>query len=75
MTIQLCIKCSDRFTANLVDDTGKKIGDYEGYVPDWMPEEHYGDYVMLDIDTITGQIKNWKNPSANTIRKTFQKKS
>jgi hypothetical protein len=25
-----------------------------------MPGDHYGDYLMLDIDPYTGKIVNWK---------------
>jgi hypothetical protein len=32
-------------------------------VPDFMPGEHYGDYVMLDVDIDTGKITNWKTPT------------
>ncbi len=30
----------------------------EDYVPSYMPGNHYGDYVILDIDD-SGKIKNW----------------
>ena len=62
MIISTCIKCSDMFQANLMDD-GKQIGSYDGYVPVFFPGEHYGDYVMLDIDITTGKIVNWKKPT------------
>lgn len=75
MTIQICAKCSDMFTANLRDDKDILVGEYDGYVPDWMPGEHYGDYVILDIDATTGQIKNWRPPSELTLRKAFRKNS
>jgi len=35
-----------------------------------MPEEHYGDYVELQIDLETGQIMNWKKPSRKVIEET-----
>lgn len=43
--------------------------DYEGYVPDFMPGKHYGDYVYLDIDIDTGKILNWEVPSAESLQK------
>ena len=50
------------FHATLRKD-GKQIGEYSGYVPDFMPGNHYGDYVQLEIDTDTGLIVNWKKPT------------
>jgi hypothetical protein len=75
MNVRICAKCSDMFTADLVVGTGNKIGSYDGYVPDWMPGEHYGDYIILDIDVKTGKIKNWKKPAESTVRKTFLKRN
>ncbi|MGF0237226.1 hypothetical protein ACQR3P_30300 [Rhodococcus sp. IEGM1300] len=45
------------------------MGSYEGYVPDFFPGQHYGDYLILSIDLETGQIKNWQKPSADDIEK------
>jgi hypothetical protein len=59
------------FTATLINKNGTCIGKYDGYVPEWMPGEHYGDYVELDIDMETGVITNWKNPSVKELIKTF----
>ena len=81
--IQVTAKCSDLFTAQLLrvipaDPNQKQpeklvqIGtDYSGYVPEWMPGEHFGDYVELDIDVETGKILNWDKPSLAVLRKTF----
>lgn len=58
--LHLHLKVRDEFTATLYTDDGVIIkGQDEGYVPDFMPDDHYGDYVILDIDVLTGQIKNW----------------
>lgn len=68
-TLQLCLKVRDEFTASLLDQDNQTIHiQDEGYVPRFMPGEHYGDYVMLDIDLETGQITNWKKPSAKEIQ-------
>jgi hypothetical protein len=67
--LKLHLKVSDRFTAGLIDAQGDEVGSFEGYVPDFFPGDHYGDYVMLDIDLETGQIKNWKKPAADDIEK------
>lgn len=67
-TLKVHCKVSDRFTAVLVDQNGEEIHDQEdGYVPDFMPGPHYGDYIILEIDLDSGQITNWKKPSAKQI--------
>jgi hypothetical protein len=65
-TISISAKCSDLFNATLTVD-GKQIGDYDGYVPEFMPGEHYGDYVRLVIDIDTGKILNWKKPTKKQL--------
>jgi len=62
LILRTCLKVSDRFTAQLLED-GKLVAEHDDYVPDFMPGEHYGDYVELDIDIETGQILNWKKPT------------
>jgi hypothetical protein len=56
-TFKLHIKCRD---GDLVDQDGQTLKEYEGYVPDFFPGEHYGDYLILDIDIDTGTITNWR---------------
>ena len=65
--LRICVKCSDTFNAVLLED-GKGTKVHDGYVPDFMPGEHYGDYVELDIDIATGRIVDWTNPSLNTVK-------
>lgn len=67
--IRLCCKVCDMFTASVHDQDGETVFDYEGYVPDFFPGDHYGDYIMLHIDLDTGKITNWKTPSAEDIMK------
>lgn len=68
-TLKIYMKVSDRFSASLVDQDGAEIHDQEdGYVPGFMPGEHYGDYVILDIELDTGKILNWKPPTAKQIQ-------
>lgn len=55
-------KCSDMFSARLADGR-----EYDGYVPAFFPGQHYGDYVMLDIDLATGRILNWKAPTVKDL--------
>lgn len=67
-TLKIHCKVSDMFTAELVDQNGATIFDQEdGYVPGFMPGQHYGDYVILDIDLDSGRILNWKAPTADAI--------
>ncbi len=64
-TLKIHCKVADRFQASLVDESGATIHEQdEGYVPRFMPGQHYDDYVILDIDIATGQIVNWKPPTA-----------
>ena len=64
-TLKIHMKVRDSFSAQLVDQEGQLIHDQEdGYVPGFMPGDHYGDYLILDIDIDTGQVVNWKRPSA-----------
>lgn len=64
--LRICAKCSDLFTAKL-ERPNKKPITHEGYVPDFMPEQHWGDYVELDIDVDSGQIINWKVPTDKVL--------
>lgn len=60
MKLNINLKVSDMFGCTIQDDKGKYIvEDYCDYVPDFMPGQHFGDYVELEIDTDTGQITNW----------------
>ena len=67
--LRLHIKVCDSFAAGLQDAQGEEVGAYEGYVPDFFPGEHFGDYLILNIDIETGQIKNWRKPKASDIEK------
>lgn len=67
-TLKIYTKVTDRFCATLYDQDGEEIhGQEDGYVPNFMPGRHYGDYIILDIDIDTGQIKNWKQPTEEEI--------
>lgn len=63
-TIKVHIKVRDGFEGSLVDQDGAVIKDYEGYVPEFFPGPHYGDYLILDIDIDSGLITNWTAPTA-----------
>jgi len=65
--LKICCKVSDSFNATLLSDKDQILTQYEGYVPDFMPEEHHGDYVELNIDIDTGQILNWTKPTTEQM--------
>ena len=67
-TLRIHCKVSDRFTYAIEDAQGDEIySQDDGYVPDFMPGDHYGDYVILGIDLDTGVVTNWKQPTAAQI--------
>jgi hypothetical protein len=65
-TLRLHLKVCDRFTCSIEDQDGDVLMDYDDYVPGFMPGEHFGDYVILDIDIDSGKITNW-NPTPDQI--------
>jgi hypothetical protein len=69
-TIKINAKCSDCFCASLHEE-GKEVRHYDGYVPDFFPGQHYGDYIQLEIDANTGKILNWEPPTSNELDKVF----
>ena len=54
-------KVNDMFDCWIYDENGKKIVEYDGYVPSDSGVGS-GDTIELEIDIETGQILNWKNP-------------
>lgn len=67
-TISIYTKVCDSFTADLLDAEGKVIHRQENdYVPGFMPGEHYGDYIILEIDIETGVITNWNKPTVQQL--------
>lgn len=68
-TMFIQAKCSDLFNAEIFDKTGDTIFEYSGYVPEFFPDQHYGDYVMLEIELATGKILNWRKPSQAALKK------
>ena len=69
-TISICAKCSDLCFSELKNSEGKVIAEHGGYVPAILPGEHYGDYIILDIDLQSGRILNWKPPTQAAFNKT-----
>jgi hypothetical protein len=67
--LSIVAKCSDRCCASLQTKDGQVVFDYDGYVPELMPGEPYGDYIEIDIELATGKILNWKKPSQAKIKR------
>ena len=65
-------KCSDLCDVRFLDKDKNQIGERDGYVPDWMPEEHYGDYVEIEIEVATGKILNWKIPTQKELENSME---
>jgi len=68
-TLRVSAKCSDLCNVQALGAGNGIIAEGDGYVPAFMPEENYGDYVYLDIDVATGTILNWKPPTDAEIRR------
>lgn len=66
--LKICVKCSDGFNSTY-ERKGESPIEYNGYVPKFFPEEHWGDYVELDIDVATGRINNWVVPTEKELLK------
>ena len=71
-SVQISAKCSDLCFTTLLDEHGETVAYKEGYVPSFMPDDHYGDYIILDIDVETGTIKNWRVPSSKQMIKDLE---
>lgn len=69
MIIEITAKCSDMFYMSC------EFGEYDGYVPDFFPGQHFGDYVVLNIDTKTGQILNWPKVKDSDIKELVEVRS
>lgn len=65
--LKICLKVSDGFNGILEEDNNV-TAEYNGYVPNFFPNEHYGDYVELDIDIDTGMITNWRKPTKTELK-------
>lgn len=72
--LSVCAKTSDGFCARLLNEDGTENRTHDGYVPDFMPGEHYGDYVEIDIDIDNGRIINWKTPTDKELKEQLNNK-
>jgi putative phage-type endonuclease len=66
--VSVYVKVNDSGCYHFKDANGKSVADLtEVYVPNFFPGNHYGDYLMLDIELSTGRILNWKAPSTDQV--------
>ena len=72
--LKLCVKTVDNCGIRFMGEKGEQVGWRNDYVPDYFPEEHYGDYVELDIDVATGVILNWKKPTQKELKDSILEK-
>ena len=70
--LEVSAKCSDLCSVVATNAKGDTIQAGDGYVPGFMPGEHYGDYVILHIDVETGRILNWKTPTDAQIMRDLE---
>ncbi len=71
-SVRVHVKVCDTGCYELRDPDGKRIAEIdEDYVPGFFPEEHYGDYLILDIELETGKILNWKKPEPIEVARSF----
>jgi hypothetical protein len=66
--MSICAKCSDQFSAYLTETGNPTAKKYDGYVPDFFPSDHFGDYIEFTIDIDTGKILNWKKPTKKDLK-------
>jgi hypothetical protein len=69
--IQIHAKVVDSASYSLHAADGKKIAYRDDYVPSFFPEDHYGDYIILNIDLETGQVLNWNKPKPEDVAIAF----
>lgn len=63
VVLSINAKYSDAYSHTIYTKEGKVYREYDGYVPSFMPGQHFGDYIELDINPYAGKILNWKPAS------------
>jgi len=67
-TLMVYAKVGSTLNVHLIGSDKQVIAEQEdGPVPAFMPGEHYGEYVIFDIDIDTGQIINWRKPTVRQV--------
>lgn len=67
-SVKVTAKVRDSGTYEYKGTDGQEMYENDGYVPDFFPEDHFGDYLELEIDLESGQILNWKKPTAEQLQ-------
>jgi hypothetical protein len=67
-SIFVTAKTSDACHIRFLDEDKNSLGERSDYVPNYFPEEHYGDYLELEIEVATGKILNWKAPTQKELK-------
>ena len=70
-SVRVHAKVCDSASYSLIGANDLVIAERDGYVPNFFPEEHYGDYLDLEIDIETGMILNWTKPDPEEVAKAF----
>jgi hypothetical protein len=73
-TLRVCGKTSDMCFVAFVAADNEVVAEHDGYVPDFFPGQHWGDYLELDIDVKTGRIMNWPKIKKAQIDKFLREK-
>jgi hypothetical protein len=69
--VSLFCKVCDSGTYELLDENNDSLKLIDDYVPLGIFPESGGDYLSLTIDLETGQIQDWKKPTAENIVEAF----
>lgn len=73
MRLVINAKCSDCCFTQLIKD-GKIVSESHGYVPliEGVGADGYGDYVNIEIDTVTGKVVGFNTNDEETIRELIE---
>ena len=66
--VEIVGKTSDRCHVTFKNEDGLEMGERDGYVPSFMPGQHFGESIELEIDIETGQILNWVKPTQKELK-------
>jgi hypothetical protein len=72
--VEVTAKVSDNGVYDFSSASKGSLFEHAGYVPDFFPGAHYGDYIKLKIDLESGQIKDWKAVTAEEIKEVYENK-
>ncbi len=76
MRLVINAKCSDLCFTELIDK-GKVVAMSDGYVPriKGVGADGFGDYVNIEIDTVTGKVVGFETNTEETIRELIEDES